>query len=226
MSEGQLWDLAGLHSQVAWHPAPRGRAPRGGASLLVLLALAYTGAACGLAGDGIVSVGSCAHFVATVRTNEPSYAPGQAVIITVTQANDGPACTIPPQPCGPPSAFVSAYNAAGKDVWDPGAHETIRTLLGATCPPEPGPSMTWTAHDSDIQRFRWSQDKCALGPGLPGHVNPDCPGTQVPAGTYRITGLFYWSNGRTVGQGPSASATITISSKAPLQSAQQPTMPM
>jgi hypothetical protein len=206
-----MWGLVGLRPQAVWHPAPQRRARRGGAALLVLVVLASAGAACGLAGDGMVSAGSCAHFVTTVRTNEGSYAPGQMVIISVTQANDGPVCTIPPQPCGPPSAFVSAYGALGKDVWVPGAHKIIRGLAVGTCPPEPGPSMTWPALSSDTQTFGWGQDKCATGPGLAGHVNPDCPDTQVPAGTYRIVGVFYWSDGRTVGRGPSASATITIS---------------
>jgi hypothetical protein len=74
--------------------------------------------------------------VATVRASEPSYAPGHTVIISVTQANDGPACTTPPQPCGPPAAVASAYNSAGEDVWDAGADKTIG-LTGATCPPKP-----------------------------------------------------------------------------------------
>jgi hypothetical protein len=114
---------------------PRG-SQRGWAAPLVLVALASTGAGCSLGGDGAVFVGSCTHFVATVRASEPSYAPGHTVIISVTQANDGPACTTPPQPCGPPAAVASAYNSAGEDVWDAGADKTIG-LTGATCPPKP-----------------------------------------------------------------------------------------
>jgi len=171
-----------------------------------------------LGGDGLVSVGSCAQFVTTVRTSEPSYAPGQAVIITVTQTNDGPLCAIPPQPCGPPQAFASAYNPAGKDVWDAGAH---RTFPGHnTCPgPEPVPSWPWGANYSDTEKFVWNQGDCTEGNGLPGHANPGCTDTQVPAGAYRITGEFKWSNWRTLGHGPPASATITISGKTPLPSA-------
>ena len=219
MSEGQMWELAVLRRQELWHPEPPRRARRGGAALLVLAGLASAGAACGLAGDGSVPVG-CAHFVTTVRTSEPSYAPGQTVIITVTQANDGPACTLPPQPCGPPVALASAYNPAGKDVWDAGAQKTFPGI--ATCPP-PGPvyhlDWWWAAGYSDTWEFDWSQDHCTEGIGLPGQANPGCPGTQVPAGTYRITGEFYWSDGRFVGHGPSASATITISGKTPLHGA-------
>jgi len=176
------------------------------------------GAAWGLGGDGLVSVGSCAHFVTAVRTSEPSYAPGQTVIITVTQTNDGPLCAIPPQPCGPPQAYASAYNPAGKDVWDAGARKTFPGYN--TCPgPEPVPSWTWAANYSDTQKFEWNQGDCTEGNGLPGQANPGCTGTQVHAGAYRITGEFNWSNGRTLGHGPPASATITISGKTPIPSA-------
>jgi hypothetical protein len=176
-------------------------------------------AACGLWGDGAVP-GSCAHFVTTVRTSEPSYAPGRTVIITVTQTNDGPACTIPPQPCAPtpPQAFASVYNPAGKDVWDAYAQRTFQGQI--TCPgPGPVPSWTWAAHYSDTQEFDWSQDDCteqSSGIDLPGQANPGCPGTQVPDGTYRITGKFCWVDGRFGGYGPSASAVINISGKTPL----------
>jgi hypothetical protein len=181
---------------------------------LLLVALASTGAGCSLGGDGTVFVSNCAHFVATVRTSKPGYAPGQTVIISVSQANDGPVCTTPPQPCGggPPWAVASAYGPAGEDVWDAGARKTIPTLEGATCLPGPVPNMTWPPRSSETQIFDWSQDKCAQDEtSQPGHANPDCPGTQLAAGTYRIAGRFYWSDGPTHGRGPSASATITIS---------------
>jgi hypothetical protein len=216
MSEGQMWNLAGLRPQTVWHPESRRRARRGWATLLVL---ASAGAACGLGGDGAVFVASCEHFVTTVRTDKPSYAPGHTVIISVTQANDGPVCTIPPQPCGAPEALPSAYNSSGEEVWDSVASKVIPGNI--TCPPEPGPSITWPAYYSETQKLEWSQGKCTMAPGLTGGgtTNPDCPGTQVPVGTYRIVGEFYWSNGRTIGHGPSASATITISSQIPLQRA-------
>jgi hypothetical protein len=220
MSEGQMWGLAGLRPQMVWRQAPRRTAERGGATLLALVVLASTGAASGLAGDGIISPGSCEHFVATVRTNEPGYAPGQTVIISVTQTNDGVVCNIPPQPCPAPVAVAAAYNSGGEDVWDPGAQKTISSPIVATCAPDLGPPVTWAAHSSDTQKFVWSEDQCTLGQGLPGHVNPGCPGTQVPAGKYRIVGVFYWTDGNLVGKGPSASATITISGKIPLKAAQ------
>jgi hypothetical protein len=180
----------------------RRRSQRGWATPLVLVALACTGAACGLAGwtvwTTVGAAGSCEHLVTTVRTSESSYAPGQTVIISVTQANEGPACSTPPQPCGP-QTLVSAYNSAGEDVWDYGASKFEGQI---TCFPPPVPSPMWPAHYLNTQELDWSQDKCVQdGAGLGDHANPDCPGTQVPAGTYRI-----------VGDGTSATATITISS--------------
>jgi hypothetical protein len=143
-----------------------------------------------------------------MRTSQPGYAPGQAVIVTVTQANDGPACFIPPQLCGPPQAHASAYNPAGKDVWDYGALKTTPNV--GTCELD-APRMTWAAGQSDTRELRWGQDECIQGTSFPGQPNPDCPGTRLPAGTYRITGEFWWMDGSAGGQGPPASATITIS---------------
>jgi hypothetical protein len=188
MSEGSKW---GRRSQRGWAPA------------LVLIALASTGAACSQPGGGTVPpAGSCEHFVTTVRSSEPSYAPGQTVIISVTQTNEGPTCYgLPPEWCGNLQAFASAYNLAGEDVWDYGASKTIPG--NNTCPFAPAPGPGWPPHYSNTQKLDWSQDKCALGDetGRAGQANPNCPGTQVPAGRYRI-----------VGNWTSASTTITISS--------------
>jgi hypothetical protein len=179
--------------------------------------LASAGAGWDLAGDETALVGPCRHFLATLRTSKPSYAPGQPVAVTVTQVNDGPTCTIPPQVCGPPHALVTAYNSAGVDVWDGDARKTIPG--GNTCAPG-GPDMTWTAGYSDTEEFSWSQDECTVETtGTPGQSNPNCPGTRLPTGRYRIVGQFWWVDGRYGGHGPSASATITISSKAPSGSA-------
>jgi hypothetical protein len=186
---------------------------RGCFSLVVLAALASGSAAWGLAGDETVFAGACAHFLTTVKTSEPSYAPGQTVIIIVTQTNDGPACTIPPQPCGPPWASASARNPAGQDVWDAGAHKTFADTFITCLGPGPVPNWTWTAYESDTQDFSWSEDDCTGRNGLPGRANPGCPGTEVPPGTYRITGEFFWNDGRFDVRGPSASTTITISGR-------------
>ena len=179
---------------------PRRRSPRGGAPLLLLAGLASAGGVVGISGDGPVAGRSCDYLVATVRTNESSYAPGQTVIISVTQGNEGPACSTVTPPCGPTAPVAAAYNSGGEAVWVYGVGKTV---MG---PPLcfPGPvTTTWRAHSSYTQKYDWSQDKCAPpATGPAGHANPDCPGTQVPAGRYRIVG----------GNGPSASVTITISS--------------
>jgi hypothetical protein len=181
----------------------RRRPHRGWATPLVLIALASTGAACGYTAGGTVSpAGPCEQFVTTVRTSASSYAPGQTVIISVTQTNEGPTCHgTPPEWCGNLQAFASAYNPAGEDVWDSDASKTIQGQV--TCPFEPAPGPGWPTHYSNTQKLDWSQDRCALGDetGRPGQANPNCTGTQVPAGRYRI-----------VGNWTSASATITISS--------------
>ncbi len=126
----------------------RRRSQRGRATPLVLAALASAGAACSHAGGtGSATVppaGSCAHFVTMVRTNKPSYAPSQTVIMSVTQVNEGPACYgIPPEWCGNLHAFASAINSAGEDVWDYGASKTIPGQI--TCPFAPAPGLMWPA---------------------------------------------------------------------------------
>jgi hypothetical protein len=179
------------------------RSQRGWATPLVLAALAFAGAGCGYAGGGTISpAGSCGHFVTTVRTSESSYAPGQTVIVSVTQVNEGPTCYgLPPEWCGNLQAFASAYNSAGEDVWDYGASKIIPGFN--TCPFAPAPGPGWPADYSNTQKLDWNQDRCALADKItrPGEANPNCPGTQVPAGRYRV-----------VGNSTSASATITISS--------------
>lgn len=196
---------------------PRRRSRRGWAALAVLARLASAGAAWDLAGDATALVGPCGHFLTTLRTSKPGYAPGQSVIVTVSQVNDGPTCTIPPQVCGSPHALVSAYNSAGVDIWDGDARKTIPGV--GTCG-FGGPDMTWMAGYSDTEEFTWSQDECTLATSVaPGQSNTNCPGTQLSAGPYRIVGEFWWVDGRDGGHGPAASAIITISGKTPLGSA-------
>lgn len=174
---------------------------RGRAAALMLAALAAVVSACGFAGGGTVyPAGTCDNFVTTVRTSAPGYAPGQPVIISVTQVNEGPACDgTPPEWCGSLQAFASAYNAAGEDVWDYGASKTIQGHT--TCPFAAAPGPAWPAHYSSTQKLAWRQDKCAMpdATGQPGQPNRNCPGTRVPAGTYRI-----------VGNGTSAPVTVAV----------------
>jgi hypothetical protein len=141
--------------------------------------------------------------VTTLRTSESGYAAGQTVIISVTLANKGPACIIPPpSACGPFLPGAAAYNSAGKLVWGSGAG------LGQNwCPAEPVTSVTYPAGYSSSQDVDWAQDKCVL------QLRPvqilHCPRTRVPAGTYRIVGSY--------GTSAQATATVTISSYSPLR---------
>lgn len=172
----------------------------------MLVALASAGGVVSITGDGPLY---CGNLVTTVRTNESSYAPGQAVIISVTLANEGPACSVPtPSPCGPPPPGASAYNSAGEDVWESGAGGGQ-----ITCPPEPVTSVSYPAAYSNTQDLDWSQDKCALQPRRPFPIL-NCPRTQVPAGRYRIVGSY--------GTSLQATATITISGWTPLLIWQSP----
>lgn len=176
---------------------PRKTSRRGRAALLVLVALGSAGAACTYAAGvwPFSTSSTCQRLVSMVRTSEPSYVSGQAVIISVTLANEGPACSTGPEPCWPPPP-ASAYNSAGEDVWDYGAGKKPRGI--PTCMPDP-PPQTWPAGYTSTQELDWSQDACKEGPL--GRANPNCPGTQVPAGTYQIV----------ASTGTSVSATITIS---------------
>jgi hypothetical protein len=97
---------------------------------------------------------------------------------------------------------TSAYNAAGEDVWDSDASKITSGSPSCFGAAVPGPGPTWPALSSSTLELDWSQYKCAENKtGQPGHANPNCPGTQVPAGTYRIV------------DGTSASATFTISAR-------------
>jgi hypothetical protein len=167
----------------------------------VLVALASAVGVVTITGDGQVSDFSCTSefLVTTVRTSESNYAPGETVIIKVTVANRGPACSIPTgSPCGPAPPGASAYNSAGEDVWESGAGGGQ-----ITCPPEPVTSVTYPAGYSSSEDIDWSQDKCVL------QLRPvlllKCPRTQVHAGRYRIIASY--------GTPEQATATITISGK-------------
>jgi hypothetical protein len=191
----------GSTPSMSQHRRPRPPGQPGVAALALLIALAATCAACGGLGPGTIApAGTCNDFVTTVRTSASSYAPGQPVIVSVTEANEGPTCYgIPPEWCGSLQAFASADNPAGQDVWD---NDASRTIPGQeTCPFAAAPGPRWPARYSDTQRLEWHQDRCAsdFASDRPGHANPNCPGTPVPAGRYLI-----------VGNGTSAPVTITI----------------
>src|ERR1700722_18888055 len=74
---------------------PRRRSRRGRTALLVLVALASAGAACTYAARvwPFSATGTCQRLAAPGRARGAGHAPGQTVIISVTLANEGPACS-------------------------------------------------------------------------------------------------------------------------------------
>lgn len=120
-------------------------------------------------------------FTAATVTDHSSYTRGQTVNIAVTMTNSGPTCNgIPPWYCG---QSASAYNSSGADVWDwgagPDSPQDVKACPAAVNQPVPHGS-------SSSESMYWRQDRCTFdgqGPVVP---NPDCPGIQVPGGTYTV----------------------------------------
>jgi hypothetical protein len=121
-------------------------------------------------------------FTARATTDHPTYTRGQTVNITVTVTNSGLTCEggVAPDTCGP----VSIYDISHTDVWDLGAGPD--SPLGLyNCG---GALIQTIVHGwSSTQRIGWSQDRCTLEMnGKQVVPNPNCPGTQVPDGTYTV----------------------------------------
>ena len=141
---------------------------------------------------------STQQYTARATTDQSSYARGRSVIITVTMTNSGPTCEgTPPWWCG---QEASAYDSSGTDVWDLGAGPT--TPQGVrNCPA--ALEQTVAHGSSSAERLSWQQDQCTFDPSAqPIGPNPDCPGTQVPDGTYKVVG----------DAGMAPPVTVTISS--------------
>jgi Sigma-70 region 2 len=139
-------------------------------------------------------------FVATATSDEGSYAPGQTVNITINVRDTSP------DPCSDSTNLIlqggciptpgwssewrgsaSAINGSGQVVWDFGAGPTAGGIqscpVGVYLPTVPG-------NFSASVVLSWPQDVCTDAPpsteGPTTVPNPNCPGTPVPAGTYRI----------------------------------------
>lgn len=122
-------------------------------------------------------------YTGKVTTDRYSYSRGQIVNITVTLTNTGPTCEgVPPWFCG---QEASAYDSSGNDVWDWGAGPDSPQDV-KSCPAASNQVIPHGA--SDTESMQWSQDRCTFEPdGQPPTLpNPDCPGTQVPSGTYKV----------------------------------------
>lgn len=124
-------------------------------------------------------------YMTQATTDRSAYAKGETVTITVSMTNSGPTCTgTTPGSCG---LSASVESQSGNDVWDSGAGaDNPPLVLGQGCPT--AESQTIPHGDSTNRVLQWKQDQCSFDPsGPPQHPNPDCPGTQVPDGTYTVT---------------------------------------
>jgi len=113
-------------------------------------------------------------FATKVSTDQGNYSPGQPVQITLEFENTGPACTV--NSTGYACPLVSIHDAAGALVWSSAAP------VATGCPSTFTGPMTLAANWSQSFSFTWTQGSCT-----PGQTQA-CPGPQVPAGQYQVTG--------------------------------------
>jgi hypothetical protein len=130
------------------------------------------------------------NFAAKVSTDQGNYAAGQAVQITLEFENTGPACTV--NQTGYACPLVTVDNAAGAFVWSSAAPVSTGCATTFT-----GPTVL-AANWSQSFPFSWGQTSCTPG-------QASCPGPQVAAGQYQVTG----SSGGGSSQIP-AGAPVTI----------------
>jgi hypothetical protein len=136
-------------------------------------------------------------FAAKVTTDQSTYAAGQPVQITLEFANAGPACTV--TATGYACPLVNVDNAAGAVVWSSAAP------VSAGCPSTYTPPTVLAANWSQSFSFSWGQATCT-----PGQAS-GCPGPQVPAGQYQITGLSSGGSSQ-IPTGTPATITLTAAS--------------
>lgn len=135
-------------------------------------------------------------FSAQTATDHSDYTRGQTVNINVTMTNSGPTCEgVPPWVCG---QHASIYNSSHTDVWDSGAGPNSPSDVTGC----PAAMNQLIAHgSSSTQSLAWQQDQCTFDNQAFVVPNPDCPGTQVPDGTYAVIGDS--------GKAPAVSITIS-----------------
>lgn len=135
-------------------------------------------------------------FTAQTATDHSDYTRGQTVKINVTMTNSGPTCEgVPPWFCG---QHASIYNSSHADVWDSGAGPNSPSDVTGC----PAAMNQLIAHgSSSTQSLAWQQDQCTFDNQAFVVPNPDCPGTQVPDGTYAVIGDS--------GKAPAVSITIS-----------------
>ncbi len=134
------------------------------------------------------------NFVARVSTDQGTYSPGQPVQIALVFANTGPACTV--NETGYACPVVNIGNAAGALVWSSAAPASTG------CPSTfSGPTVLAANWSQDFS-ITWGQDSCT-----PGQTQA-CPGSQVPAGQYEITGQSSGGSSQ-IPAGPAVTVNLT-----------------
>lgn len=141
-------------------------------------------------------------FTLSVTTDKTAYARGESVVITLKMANTGVTCAGSgiSLSC---IASASSSNSSGDVVWDSWAGADTSEQILPQC--RPSPVMTIPGGWSTSEGINWNQDQCAGDPSLKtiDVPNPNCPETQVPAGTYSIIAM--------AGADKSSPATVTFS---------------
>jgi len=136
------------------------------------------------------------NFVPRVSTDQGTYSPGQPIQIALVFDNTGPACTV--DQTGYACPVVNIDNASGALVWSSAAPTS------AGCPSTfTGPTVL-AANWSQSFSITWGQDSCTPG------QTQGCPGAQVPAGQYEITGQSSGGSSQ-IPPGPAATVNLTNS---------------
>lgn len=132
-------------------------------------------------------------FTAKVSTDKTTYSAGEPVQITLEFVNTGPACTV--NETGYACPVVDIDNASGALVWSSAA--PVSTGCSSTFT---GPTVL-AANWSQSFSFSWAQTTCTPGPAS------SCPGPQVAAGQYQVTGMSAGGSSQIPAGAP---ATITL----------------
>lgn len=124
----------------------------------------------------------------TMTTDRGTYQTGQTVNAAAHWTNDGPTCQWPKNPTYFTYPCASGYvnDSQGQPVWQVGATPQGEVMAG-TCALYSVPSPTPHGYSVTFP-LTWNQLRCADPPPTWNRQgdNPNCPETQVPAGTYAV----------------------------------------
>lgn len=131
-----------------------------------------------------------AQLVFTISIPSTSYPPGATIPITGTLTNTGSACQdTQNETSGCWTGDLVATNQAGQVVWQDYAETTVNPLV-TSCPAEVAGGFEVPAGSSESFTRTWAETDCVYDTDPSAKLftpNPDCPDTQVPAGTYSIS---------------------------------------